>query len=312
LAKTPEKTIRSDCSTLFTSLSGQVMDFLIKAYWYQADAAKAHITITDAQVQTAFDAAKKQQFPTPAQFQTLLSSSGLTLQDILFRVRVDQIYMKLIAKHPTTVSAAQIQAYYSSHLAQFQTAESRNIRIVLTKTRATALAAKSALRKGSSWSAVAKRYSTDPTTKSKGGLLVGVTQGQQDQALNSAAFSAPANKLLGPVHGQFGFYVFEVTKITKATTRTLALASATIKQTLTTQLQSSAQTAVDSHAKKDWLHRTTCRKPYAMADCNGFKAPAASTTATAPSTATAPPTATATTAPPTATTPSTATSSTTK
>ena len=38
LAKQSDKTLRSDCQQLFTSLSGQVMDFLIKAYWYQADA----------------------------------------------------------------------------------------------------------------------------------------------------------------------------------------------------------------------------------------------------------------------------------
>src|SRR6185437_6313194 len=48
LAKTPAKTLKTDCSQLFTTLSGQVMDFLIKAYWYQADAHKLGINITDA------------------------------------------------------------------------------------------------------------------------------------------------------------------------------------------------------------------------------------------------------------------------
>ena len=36
LAKQPDKTHEGDCKQLFTSLSSQVMDFLIKAYWYQA------------------------------------------------------------------------------------------------------------------------------------------------------------------------------------------------------------------------------------------------------------------------------------
>ena len=40
------------------------MDFLIKAYWYQADAHKLGIRVTEAQVQKALDQAKKQQFPT--------------------------------------------------------------------------------------------------------------------------------------------------------------------------------------------------------------------------------------------------------
>ena len=286
LAKTPTKQLTSDCHQLFTSLSSQVMDFLIKAYWYQADATKMHITVTDAQVQKAFEAAKNAQFSTPAQFQSFLTSSGQTEQDILFRVRVNQIYMKLIAKHPSTVTAAAIAAYYQSHQSQFSTAESRNLRIVLTKTQAQAQAAKAALKAGSSWDVVAKKYSIDPTTKNTGGVLNGVTSGQQDAALNTAAFSAPTSKLLGPIKGQFGYYVLEVTKITAATKKSLAQASASIKTTLTSQLSTASQTAVDNHAKKDWLSQTQCRALYAMADCKGYKAPKAAATSTATATST--------------------------
>jgi foldase protein PrsA len=306
LKKTTDKELQSDCKQLFTSLSTQVMDFLIKAYWYQADATKMHLSVTDAQVQKAFDTAKSQQFSTAAQFQSFLTSTGQTLQDILFRVRVNQIYIKLIAKHPTTVTAAQIATYYQNHQSQFGTKEARDMRIVLTKTKAQAQAAKAALQSGSSWAEVAKKYSIDPTTKNKGGQLTGVTSGQQDAALNQAAFAAPVNKLIGPIEGQFGTYVFEVTKITPSTQKTLAQASATIKQTLTSQLQTSAQTAVDAHAKNDWLTQTLCRAMYTMADCKGYKAPKAA--ATAPAT-TAP--ATSTTAPASSTT-ATATTTTTK
>ena len=91
------------------------------------------------------------------------------------------------------------------------------MRIVLTKTQAGAQAAKQALSHGQSWTVVAKKYSIDPTTKNKGGLLNGVTKGQQDAALSTAAFSAKVNKVIGPVKGQFGYYVIEVTKIVPAT-----------------------------------------------------------------------------------------------
>jgi foldase protein PrsA len=282
LAKTSAKTLKSDCKTLFTSLSGQVMDFLIKAYWYQADAHKLGINVTDAQVQKAFATAKKAQFSTAAQFDSFLKSTGQTLQDITFRVRVNQVYIKLIAKHTTTVGTAQIAAYYASHQSQFGTPESRDLRIVLTKTQAQAQAAKTALQHGSSWKVVAKKYSTDPTTKNIGGVLNNVTKGQQDAALNQAAFSASANQLLGPVKGQFGYYVVEVTKINPATLKTLAQSTATIKQTLNQQQQTAAQTAVDAHAKKSWFKQTTCRSLYAMVDCSGYKAPTTSTSSTTP------------------------------
>ncbi|MGZ4186257.1 MAG: peptidylprolyl isomerase, partial [Solirubrobacteraceae bacterium] len=72
LAKQTDKTLRGDCQQLFSSLSGQVMDFLIKAYWYQADAARLGLKVSDQQVQQAYDKAKKQAYPTASAFNQFL------------------------------------------------------------------------------------------------------------------------------------------------------------------------------------------------------------------------------------------------
>jgi parvulin-like peptidyl-prolyl isomerase len=287
LAKIPDKQLKSDCGQLFTSLGSQVMDFLVKAYWYQAEAAKQHINVTDTNVQQAFNTAKQQQFPTDAAFQSFLSQSGQTMQDILFRVRVNQIFRKLLAKHSTPVTSAQIQSYYQSHLSQYGSPQSRDIRIVRTNSLKQANAAKAALSRGQSWNAVAKKYSIDAATKTHGGLLAGVTKSQVEQTLATAAFSAPLTKVLGPVQGTFGVYIFEVTKIKRSTQRTLAQATPLIRQLLNGQAQTSAQSAVDNQAKSNWLHKTNCRAAWAMADCSGYKAPKTSTSTTAaPSTTT--------------------------
>jgi foldase protein PrsA len=280
LNKQSDKTLRNDCQQLFTSLSGQVMDFLIKAYWYQADAARQHLSVTKAQVQKQYNSAKTQAYPTASAFNNFLRQTGFTVDDLLFRFRVSALFQKLAAKHTTKITPATIKAYYFSHLSQFGKPETRDIRIVLTKTEAQAKAAKAALDSGQSWKVVAKKYSTDPTTKKNGGQLTGVTKGQEDKALDSASFAAKMNKVLGPVKGQFGYYVFEVTKITKATQQSLAQATPLIQQTLTGQQQTNAQTAVDKVAKQNWLSKTKCNKAYAMADCSGYKAPKTSTTTT--------------------------------
>jgi foldase protein PrsA len=293
LAKQTDKTLRGDCQQLFTSLSGQVMDFLIKAYWYQADAARLGLKVTDQQVQQAYDKAKKQAYPTASAFNQFLGQTGFTTNDLLFRFRVSQLYQKLAAKHTTKITPATIQAYYNSHKSQFGKPETRDIRIVLTKTPAQAAAAKAALSHGQSWKVVAKKYSTDPS-KNNGGLLPGVTKGQEDKALDTAAFAAATktNKVYGPIKGQFGYYVFEVTKVTKASQQSLAQATALIQQTLTGQQQTTAQTAVDKVAKKQWLAKTNCLTAYAMADCKGYKAPKTSTTTTPAAPTTAPSTTT--------------------
>ena len=297
-SNTAAATLKKDCAQGFQQLRDQVMDFLIRSYWYQAQAAKEKVKVTDKQVQAAFQAAKQGQFPTEAQFQTFLSQTGQTLQDILYRVRVNQIYKALLAKQAPAVNAAAIQAYYQSHLTQFGQPEKRSLRIILTKTKADADKALAALKAGGNWQAVAKQYSTDAATKNKGGVLTGVTKGQEDAALDTAAFSAQVNKIGGPIQGQFGWYVYEVTSIVKGTQQSLAQATAQIRQILTTQGQTTAQTALDAKAKKAYLSQTNCRSGYVMADCTGYKAPKTSTSTTA-----APSNGSTTTVAPTTTTP---------
>jgi parvulin-like peptidyl-prolyl isomerase len=290
LAKTPDATLQKDCKQLFTQLSNEVMDFLIKSYWFQALAAKEGIHVTDAQVMKAFDTLKKQQFPTQAQEKAALAQRGFTVQDLLYTTRINVVEQKLLKKHTPKITQQQVANYYNAHKSQFGTPATRDIRIVLTKTKAQALAAKSALTHHQSWTTVAKKYSTDPTTKNSGGLLVGVRQGQEDQALNNAAFAASLNKLGGPVKGAFGYYIYDVTKITPGTQQSLAQSTAQIKTALGQQQSSSVGTMLEALAKKDWFSKTTCEPLYAMADCNGYHPPAATTSAAPPPSTTAPPT----------------------
>ena len=76
-------------------------------------------------MQKALATAKKGQFSTDAQFQAFLKSSGQTAADITYRVRVNQVFMKLTARHPTKVTPAAIAAYYAAHKTQFGTPETR-------------------------------------------------------------------------------------------------------------------------------------------------------------------------------------------
>jgi foldase protein PrsA len=278
LKKSTAKTLRADCKQLFGQYMGQVMQFLVTSYWYQLEAARDHIKVTDAQVDKEFNAALKQ--GGQAQYQAFLSQYGYTTQDVKYRFRIQLAFSKLLAKHNTNVSQAQIQSYYNAHKSQFGTPQTRNIRIVLASTQARANAAKAALAGGKTWAAIAKQYSIDAGTKNKGGLLTNVTQGSEDTALDAAAFSAPQGKLEGPVKGQYGYYIYEVTQIKPGNQPTLAQVSSQIRQTLTQQYQNNAQAAVETDAKKHWLGKTQCRSLYSMPDCKGYKGSKSSTTPT--------------------------------
>ena len=302
LSKTPDKTLKADCSQLFTELNSQVMDFLIKAYWYQADAYKQGIHLTTAQVNKAFDNAKKKEFKTPTQYSTFLTETGQTNADILYRVRVNTLYQKLLKAQTKDVTAAAVASYYDAHKSEFGSAPSRNLLLVRTKTKSAADQALAALNSGQSWSAVAAKYSVDATTKKSGGVLDDVTQGQEEHALNQVAFAAPVGKIEGPVHGTFGWYVVKVTKTNPGSQQPLSKASVTIKQLLKSNAQTAAGTAVNNEAKKNWGDKTICRDEYSMADCKGYKPPSTTSTTTPTPAPSSTPTSAATTTTPTTTT----------
>ena len=219
------------------------------------------IKVSDAEVQKTFDKQKKEAFPKEADFEKFLKDSGQTEDDILQRVRLDTLSTKIrekVTKGKDKVTDAEIEAYYNKNKARFAQPERRDLRIVLTKTKAKAKQAKAAIESGQAFGKVAKKYSIDQASKAQGGKLPAVAKGQQEKALDDAIFNAKKGELTGPVKTQFGYYVFEVTKVTPASQQTLAQAKATIKQTLASQNQQKALDKFVKSFRKRWKAKTDC------------------------------------------------------
>jgi foldase protein PrsA len=281
--------LKTQCKQEYDGYKTQVLSYLIRVTWLDLEAAKQGLKVTDKEVDKQLvDARKQAQLQTDDAWQRFLVRSGLTNADVLFQQRGTLLERKItnkVTKAKGAVTDAQVQAYYNAHKQQFAQPERRDLRIVLTKTKATADQAKSALQSGQSWKAVAKRYSTDQASKAQGGQLLGVAKGQQEQALDTAVFGAAKGKLSGPIKTQFGWYVFEVTKITKGTQQSLEASKDSIKQILANQSQQKAITAFGKDYRNRWKAKTACRKDYVVDDCKNAPKPKAGTT----STSTAPP-----------------------
>ncbi len=275
---TPEPTpaqLKGQCQTEYNALRDQVLEFLIRGNWIEQETKKQNLKVTDKDVQKQIDAAVKQAFQNPQDFQKFLQRSGLTEADVFYQQRNQLLQQKLtekVTKAQGKVTDAQIQAYYDKNKSKFATPERRDLRIVLTKTKEDAAAARKALDSGQSWSAVAKKYSIDQASKAQGGKLTGVAKGQQEKALDDAIFKADKGKLVGPVKTQFGWYVLEVSKVTDAKQQSLEQSTASIKQILTSDNQRKALDQFGKDYRKRWKADTACRKGYTTADCkNGPK-----------------------------------------
>jgi foldase protein PrsA len=284
--ETTDAQFKTQCKQQYDQFKSEVLGFLIRSTWLDQEAEKMKVNVTDKEVQKQIDDIKKQQFTQKGSYEKFLQTAGLTNEDVLFQQRVRELQNKItqkITKGKDKVTDAQIADYYNKHKSQFATAERRNVRIVLTKTKSSAQQAKRALTSGQSWKSVAKKYSIDQQSKNKGGELEGgVSKGQQEKALDTAIFGAKKGKITGPVKTQFGWYVFEVEKVTKGKQQSLEESKANIKQQLASQQQQNALKKFGDDYRKRYKAETDCRKGYEVDDCKNAPKKKASTTPTTP------------------------------
>ena len=284
-ARPTDKQLTNQCKQEYTSLRDQALGLLIAAEWLEGEAAEQGVKVTPAEVTKAIETQRKEQYPKEADFRKALKDAGFTMEDLRYQTRLQQLQEKLVDKISKGVkdpTAKQISDYYEKNKSQFGTQETRDLRIVLAKDKATAERAKQAIEDGESWATVAKRYSTDEGSKNQGGKLT-VTKGNQEPAFDDAVFAADKGDLLGPLKTQFGYYVVRVDKITKGSQQSLQEATPTIKQVLEQEGQQKAIADFSEEYRKEWTEKTECRKGFAIQGCkNGPKESTTATGTTAP------------------------------
>jgi foldase protein PrsA len=246
------------------------MQFLIQGEWVMQEADKRGVEVKQAELQKALEDQKKAVFPNDKQYKQFLKTSGMTEDDVLFRVKLNELQQRLtqkVTQDAQKVSDEDVASYYEKNKKRFAQPERRDLRVVLTKTQGKANEAKKALASGDSFKQVVKKYSIDEASKSQNGLLPAVSQGQQEQAFDSAIFAAPKEKIRGPVKTQFGWYVFKVEKITKASQQTLDESKDTIKNLLRSKRQQKALDDFVKQFREDYKDKTQCADDYRVVEC---------------------------------------------
>jgi foldase protein PrsA len=274
--------LKTQCKQEYEALRDQVLQLLISFQWIEGEAKDLGIQVSEKDVQKQFETQKKASFPKDADFNKFLKDSGQSLQDIMLRVRLDVLSNKIrekVTKGKDKVSDAEISKYYDANKQRFAQPERRDLLVVLTKTKAKADQARTAIAGGQSWKSVSKKFSIDQASKAQGGKLAAVAKGQQEKALDDAVFKATKNALTGPVKTQFGYYVFKVTKVTPASQQSLTEAKTTIKQLLASQAQQKSLDTFVKGFRKKWKDKTECRESYTTQDCKNAPKPKATPTA---------------------------------
>jgi foldase protein PrsA len=282
--KVTDDQLKKQCQQEYDTLRNQTVGLLVSYKWIEGEAQRQGVKVSDADVKKSFDEQKKQNFPKDADYKKFLQQSGQSQADILLRVKLDLLSRKIrdkVIKGKDKVSDAQISAFYEKNKDRFTQPETRDLKIVLTKTEAKAKEAKAALDGGQSWANVVKKYSIDQASKASGGKLPAQAKGTLEKSLDEAVFTAKQGVTSGPVKTQFGWYVFQVEKIKQSSTQTLAEAKPTIKQTLVSQNQQQALDAFIKDFRTRWREKTECRKGFTTQDCKNGPKPTPTPTAPA-------------------------------
>ena len=267
---------KTQCTQEYTQLKNSVMNFLITSDWVEKEAQERDIKADDATIRKQFEQQKKQSFPDDKGYQEFLKTSGRTEADLLFQVKLDYLsneVRKKVVAGKGNVTDAEIKAHYDKNKQKFAQPERRDLAVVLTKSERKAKQAQRTLDSGDSFSSVAKKYSIDEASKAQGGKLPGIGKGQLEKELDDEVFKAKKGELVGPVKTQFGYEVFEVTKVTPASQQTLPQAKETIRATLKAEREKKALDAFIKEFRDKYREQTNCAKGYVISECKGGPPP---------------------------------------
>lgn len=150
-------------------------------------------------------------------------------------------------KASTQVTDAELQAYYQAHLADYQVQNRAHVEHILFKTVGKTDAeiaeikkkaedvVQQAQKKGADFEALAKKYSEDDGSASKGGDLGWILQGQTVPAFEKAAFSVPKGGVSDLVTTPYGFEIIKVIDRETAHTKSLAEVRDSVQQSVLAQ-----------------------------------------------------------------------------
>jgi len=185
---------------------------------------------------------------TPEQVQAYYDSNRGRFQ-VPEQARVEYLVLNIDALQAREqVSADDVKAWYDSHLNQYQVKEQRQASHILIAVKQGASPAERAKAKAKAeevlaqvrkspgnFAELARKYSEDPGSASKGGDVGFFSRGMMVKAFDETVFRLKLNETSGPVESDFGYHIIRLTGIKPGKTRTLEEARPEIERELKKQ-----------------------------------------------------------------------------
>ena len=251
------------------NLRANATQFLIQSNEYEQEASKLGVKVTDQDIQKRLDQIKKQYYGNPPgqpaateaqmekRYQQALKQQGFTDKEVRAGIKLSLIREKVFKKVTADVKVSDndVRAYYDKHKQQYETPAqpaSRDVRHILVKSETLANRLYSQLKAHPGrFASLARKYSTDDSSKSAGGRLPGgAIKGRTVPPFDKVAFSIKTGVIAKPVHSQFGWHIIEALGPIKPGTPAKPSPLSQVKDAIKQQLLSQKQ----NQAMQDWLN----------------------------------------------------------
>lgn len=239
----------------YQTLKNQVVSFLVQRVEFEQKAKDLGIDVTDKQVEERLTQIKKQYFAgDQKKYEKQLADQGVTDEKVRADLRA-QLVSEGLFKEVTKdvkVTDKDIVDYYDENKATYSTPESRDVRHILVKTKALADDLYRQLAAGGDFTALAKKYSEDPSSKDKGGKLT-IARGQTVAPFDQTAFLLKVGTVSHPVKTEYGYHLIEpLSEIKPAKQTPLKDVKESVRQQLLQTKRNEAMTAWVDDVKREY------------------------------------------------------------
>ena len=234
-------------SAQYNQLVSSIVTYLVQNAIVEQHADELGVSVTQEDIDQRYTEIEAQ-VGSKKKLEQLLKDQNVTEEQLRQQLDAQMLLDAVRTKvyEDVAISDAQALEYFEDpdNKGQFEQAETRDMRHILTETKAEAVKARAALEADPTsdkvWKAVAKKYSTDPGTKGAGGALGAWPTGRMVPEFDEVAFALEVDELSEPVKSPFGWHIIQITAVTPGTNQTFDEAKELIKQTLLYQKQATA------------------------------------------------------------------------
>ncbi len=185
----------------------RLLDMLVDEKLQLKKASELGIAVTDAEVNTEIENAKKY-FDTEEKFNEYLKGQGMDLEYFKQSARKELTITKLIEKLTANVAVTdeEVKVYYDTHQSEFMSVKASHV-LLDTKEEAEKILERA--KAGEDFAQLAKDNSKDPSAKENSGNLDYFRHGDMVEPFEKAAFALKPGEFSDVVQTDFGFHVIK-------------------------------------------------------------------------------------------------------